>query len=151
MNFDDDTYFPLKVIRTGPGGKRTFDRAGKRMLVEACLVPGVSISGMALKAGVNANQLHKWIRASQQSPRAAVVPTVEHAAPAFLPVVQIDSAPPQSERGPATAQPPVSSPAPSVSPVRLSARLVNGVAVELECGANDCALVRAMIAALGEQ
>ena len=59
MNFDDDTYFPLKVIRTGPGGKQTFDRAGKQMLVEACLVPGVSISGMALKAGVIANQLHK--------------------------------------------------------------------------------------------
>jgi transposase len=60
MISDDLTFFPLKVTRTGPGGKRTFDPAGKRMLVGACLVPGVSISGMALKAGINANQLHKW-------------------------------------------------------------------------------------------
>ncbi|MBC7415298.1 MAG: transposase, partial [Herminiimonas sp.] len=36
------------------------------MLIEACLVPGVSISRMALKAGINANQLRKWIRSGQR-------------------------------------------------------------------------------------
>ena len=151
MSFDDFTFLPLKVIRTGPGSKRTFDRIGKQMLVEACLVPGVSISGMALKAGINANQLHKWIRSGQRSYLPAAPVAVEPA-PAFMPVVQIDSAPPQAEKRPVTAQPPVSSSVsssvPSVSPVRLSARLANGVAVELECTANDAALVTAMIAAL---
>ena len=29
MSFDDYIFLPLKVIRTGPGGKRTFDRVGK--------------------------------------------------------------------------------------------------------------------------
>ena len=143
MSFDDDTFLPLKVIRTGPGGKRTFDRAGKRMLIEACLKPGVSISGMALKAGINANQLHTWIRSGRQSPRPAAG-AVEPALPAFMPVLQIDSATSDLKR-PATAPPP----APSPSPVRLLARLANGVAVELECSANDAALVTAVIAALG--
>ena len=76
IDFDDFTFLPLKVIRKGPGGKRTFDRAGKRMLIEVCLKPGVSISGMALKAGVNGNQLHKWICAGQQSSRPAAVVVV---------------------------------------------------------------------------
>jgi transposase len=145
MNFDDLTFLPLKVTRTGPGGKRTFDRAAKRMPIEACLKPGVSISGMALKAGINANQLHKWIRAGQQSSRPTTAVAVEPALPAFMPVLQIESAPSQDQKRPAPAQPP----APSPSPVRLSARLANGVAVELECTANDAALVTAMIAALG--
>ena len=147
MSFDDFTFLPLKVTRTGPGGKRTFDRAGKGMLIEACLKPGVSISGMALKAGINANQLHKWIRAGQQSFRPATAVAVEPALPAFMPVLQIDSAPLEDQKRPATAPPPA--PAPSPSPVRLSARLTNGVAVELECTANDAALVTAVIAALG--
>jgi len=147
MNFDDTTFLPLKVIRTGPCGKRTFDRTGKRMLIAACLKPGVSISGMALKAGINANQLHKWIRSGRRShlPAAAVVP--KPAAPAFMPVLQVECAVPQVQKRPATAH--RSAPARSASPVRLSARLTNGVAVELECTGNDTALVSAMIAALG--
>ena len=146
MTFDDYTFLPLKVIRTGPGGKRTFDRAGKRMLVQACLVPGVSISGMALKAGINANQLHKWIRSGQRSSLPVAAVTVEPAL-AFMPVVQIDSTPPQAHKRPATAQPPAI--APLAAPVRLSARMVNGVALELECTGNDVAIVTAMITALG--
>jgi len=59
MNLDDYPFLPLKVILTGPCGKRTFDRAGKWMLIAACLRPGVSISGMALKAGINAGQSHE--------------------------------------------------------------------------------------------
>lgn len=145
MSFDDFTFLPLKVVRKGPGGKRTFDRAGKRLLIEACLRPGVSISGMALKAGINANQLHKWIRSGQQPFLTAKAVTVEPTPPAFMPVLQIESAPLEDQQRPATTQPL----APSASPVRLSARLVNGVAVELECTGNDAALVTAMIAALG--
>ena len=145
ISFDDFTFLPLKVIRTGPGGKRTFDRAGKRMLIAACLVPGASISGMALKAGINANQLHKWIRSGQRSSVPAVVVMVEPARSAFMPMLQIDSASLQDQK----QQVPARAPAPSVSSVRLSARLANGVAVELECTGNDVAIVTAMITALG--
>ena len=146
MNFDDYTFLPLRVIRTGPGGKRTFDRAGKRMLIEACLRPGMSIARMALKAGIDANQLHKWIRSGQRSYLPAAPVAVEPV-PAFMPVVQIDSAPPQDQKRQFPPQP--AAPAPPVSPVRLSARLANGVAVELKCTGSDVAIVTAMIAALG--
>ncbi|WP_249174647.1 transposase [Burkholderia cenocepacia] len=46
----------------GVEGKRTFDKRDKQRLIEACLKPGVSVAGMALKAGVNANQLRRWIK-----------------------------------------------------------------------------------------
>jgi len=64
-NSGDLAFLPLKVIRTGAGGKRR--------LIQACLQPGVSISGMALKAGINANQLRKWIL---QSRKQASLPCV---------------------------------------------------------------------------
>jgi len=40
------------VTRVGVGGKRSFDSVGKRRLIEACLQPVASLSGLALKAGV---------------------------------------------------------------------------------------------------
>ena len=73
MTSNDLAFLPLKVIRTGPGGKRTFEPGGKQRLIEACLQPGISISGMALKAGINANQLRKWLlQARRQTPLATV-------------------------------------------------------------------------------
>jgi transposase len=45
----------LKVITVGRDGKRRFDRQTKQKLVEACLEPGASVAGLALKHGVNAN------------------------------------------------------------------------------------------------
>ena len=61
MNDDDLSFLPLRVkgVGVGVGGKRSFDPMDKRRLVEACPGPGGSLSGLALKAGVNANQLHK--------------------------------------------------------------------------------------------
>jgi transposase len=52
MTDDDLSFLPLRVTRVGVGGKRSFDPADKRRLVEACLRPGASLSGLALKAGV---------------------------------------------------------------------------------------------------
>lgn len=39
------------------------------MMIEACQKPSASVAGLALKAGVNANQLRKWI---MLEPRRAV-------------------------------------------------------------------------------
>ena len=64
MKDDDLCFLPLRVTRVGVGGKRSFDPMDKRRLVEACLGPGASLSGLALKAGVNANQLHNLSRLS---------------------------------------------------------------------------------------
>jgi transposase-like protein len=51
MTDDDLTFLPLRVTRVGVGGKRSFDPMGKQRLVDACLRPGASLSGLALKAG----------------------------------------------------------------------------------------------------
>ncbi|WP_052494582.1 hypothetical protein [Cupriavidus basilensis] len=58
MNEDDLAFLPLKVTHVGIDRKLSFDPDGKRRPIGACLRPGGSISGMALKAGVNATQLH---------------------------------------------------------------------------------------------
>ena len=60
---ENEVYFlPLRVTGVTAAGKRKFDAEGKRKLIVACRQPGASIAGLALKAGVNANQLHKWIQ-----------------------------------------------------------------------------------------
>jgi transposase len=145
---------PLRVIRIRSNGKRDFDRRDKRQLVEACLQPGVSVAGMALKVGINTNQLRKWIRLHQVASQTTAA--AESALPAFVPVVEISGVTrvPESPmvqgslpaRAPARTQP---SQRPSLAPARLTARLPNGVTVELECGGQDVALVKAMIEALG--
>ncbi len=42
-------------------GRRVYHAAAKRELVRRCLEPGVSVAGMALAHGINANLLRKWI------------------------------------------------------------------------------------------
>ncbi|WP_308112593.1 transposase [Paraburkholderia madseniana] len=49
------------MTRVGVDRKRSFDPADKRRLIEGCLQQGASLSGVALKAGVNANQLCRWV------------------------------------------------------------------------------------------
>jgi transposase len=152
MSQDELTFFPLRVIRVGVGGKRSFDPVGKQRLIEACLQPGASLSGLALKAGVNANQLRKWVQLREQS-NACVKGDMAIASSAFVPVVAIDGPAPALVSS--SAGRPVSVPEPlrlsprSGTPARLSAQLPNGVKLELECSGHDAALVSAMIAALG--
>lgn len=152
---DDLFYLPLKVPHVEGNGRRVFDVEAKRRLIEACQRPGVSISGMALKAGVNANPLHKWIRGRGCGPALAGAGDSDNkpALPAFMPVVAID--------GVVVPAPEVSKPLPMVqsqaanptpraaASARLTAQLPNGVRVELECGGRDVGLVKAMIEALG--
>ncbi|MGT2430934.1 IS66-like element accessory protein TnpA (plasmid) [Cupriavidus basilensis] len=147
---------PLRVIRVRSNGKRDFDPRDKRQLVEACLRPGVSVSGMALKVGINTNQLRKWIQLHQAAKEAAAADSAGPALPAFVPVVEVGGvtrvpeSPVALERlptqAPASAQP---SPRVPLTPALLTARLPNGVMVELQCGGQDVALVKAMIEALG--
>ncbi|MFM0393801.1 IS66-like element accessory protein TnpA [Paraburkholderia phytofirmans] len=67
-----------------------FDRQTKQRLVEACLEPGASVAGLALRHGVNANLLHKWIKLHQQ--RLAIASTQSPTAElAFVPVVRVSS------------------------------------------------------------
>lgn len=74
-------------------GRSVYNRKAKRALVEAAVLPGVSVARLALDHAVNANLLRKWIRAYQaeqaESSRdskgaVALLPVVETAPPAAM-------------------------------------------------------------------
>lgn len=76
------------IVGHSRNGRRCYDPEAKRELVEACLRPGVSVAGMALAHGLNANMLRKWIDTYRRE--AAPVTTGSPVAlPAFAPVVAI--------------------------------------------------------------
>lgn len=60
-------------------GKRIFALAFRRWLVEQARKPGASVAGLALRHGINANQLRRWMSVDHKL--AAVAPGV-----ALLPV-----------------------------------------------------------------
>jgi|SRR5579872_129425 len=49
------------IVKPGAHGRRTYSRKAKRALVELCKAPGVSVAGLALAHGINANLLRRWI------------------------------------------------------------------------------------------
>jgi transposase len=79
----DLDFLPLKVMHVSPKGK--FDPDGKRRLVEACLRPGASLAGLALTAGVNANQLRKWVEMYRKVSAATGPPRMIESEPHGLP------------------------------------------------------------------
>ena len=65
-------------------GRCRYDPAAKRELIEAALRPGVSVAGLALRHGINANLLRTWMRQHQ----LREMETTSMAPPsAFIPVV----------------------------------------------------------------
>lgn len=51
-------------------GRRTYSEDFKAQVVAACLQPGVSIAGVALANGLNANLLRRWVKESaEQKPQ----------------------------------------------------------------------------------
>lgn len=140
----------LEVVGVLRNGRRRYDPAGKRRLVEACLQPGVSLAGMALRHGVNANLLRKWVAGRQRNGGGAI----DHATEVFMPVVERCGVagvpePPapsliQHHVPPAKAAHPRDQPAP-----RLTVEMPNGVRLRLECSGQDVELVSAMIVTLG--
>jgi transposase len=142
----------VEVVDVLRNGRRRYDPASKRRLVEACLQPGVSLAGVALRHGVNANLLRKWVAGQQQQQRNGMaVGAIDRATDVFVPVVELcgvagPPAPPpiQHHVPPAEATRHTDPPAP-----RLTVEMPNGVRLRLECGGQDVELVSAMIATLG--
>ncbi|CAE6964522.1 IS66-like element accessory protein TnpA [Paraburkholderia domus] len=162
MHDNLDDFLPLRVTSINADGKRSFNQHDKQRLIEVCLQPGVSIAGMALKAGVNANVLWRWVR-KHNAPRAAEASRCARTSAAgslpsaFVPVVEVmDTGTlvvPQRPERPEALPAPVSPEAVKASqraplPSRLVAQLPNGVSLELECMSEDTALLTVMIAAL---
>ena len=66
------------VERIMRNGKRIYVSAFKAWLVEQALKPEVSVAGLALRHGVNANQLRSWMKLEhwQSSPHTLLPVTV---------------------------------------------------------------------------
>src|SRR6185312_7265459 len=86
----DFDFLPLRVIGKSVDGKNRYDRDSKRKLIEACQKPGASVAGLALKAGVNANQLRKWMSLDRIKTRfRSAGQPAPASTPAFVPVLEV--------------------------------------------------------------
>ncbi len=72
------------VLKRKRDGRRVYSARHKRAIVEQCLKPGVSVAGIALAHGINANLVRKWIVKHQRTAPAAKRSLVATAA--LLPV-----------------------------------------------------------------
>lgn len=80
----------LPSVSEAPNKRRRFTADFKARVVAACQQPNASVARIALEHGLNANLVHKWIRATRQQPS-------EPAPPAFLPIpLPALSSPPSS-------------------------------------------------------
>jgi transposase len=68
-------------------GRCRYDPNAKRELIEKALVPGVSVAGLALGYGINANLLRTWMHKYRGDREAGVAATTVASLPAFIPVV----------------------------------------------------------------
>jgi transposase len=149
---DPSSALSLEVVGVLRNGRRRYDPASKRRLVEACLQPGVSLANLALRHGVNANLLRKWVIGQQRQQRhSGAVGMIGGAPEVFVPVAGVAGLP--GPLGPPPIEPCVR-PAKAVRSAdppapRLTVEMPNGVILRLECSGQDVELVSAMIATLG--
>ena len=65
--------------------RRTHQEEFKQAVVEACCEPGVSVSGIALANGVNANQVRRWVQERGRTPPSRREALPGSAMPALVP------------------------------------------------------------------
>ncbi|ASW04118.1 IS66-like element accessory protein TnpA [Paraburkholderia aromaticivorans] len=127
------------------GQRHYYDARSKQALIQACLQPGASLASLALKAGVNANLLRKWVRKHQaKCESGSAMPQTAEERAAFVPVVALGCA-----EAVACEPHETSMPAHAIQSSRLVAELPNGVVLTLECASHDGTLVTAMVETLG--
>ena len=80
-----DTTIPLVVLLAGRP-RRLHSAAFKATVVSACQHPGVSINGIALANGINANLLRRWIHAASGVPGTGAAGHTRAVATSFVPV-----------------------------------------------------------------
>jgi transposase len=74
-------------VRVNRTGRRTYSPEYKRGVVQKCDEPGISVAGVALAHGINANLLRRWIvrqnrELAANSPRVLLPVRVQRASPA---------------------------------------------------------------------
>ena len=123
-------------------GRRRYDPQAKQELVGQCMKPGVSVAGTALRYGINANLLRKWItnsvgRSGMGAPVAADMKGL--AAPNPFVAVRIEPGACRDRSGLRAA--------PGL--MRLQVHLPNGVWVDLgEAGLHELSPVMQMLSHL---
>jgi transposase len=152
---DASNRLKLEVVGVLRNGRRRYDPASKRGLVEACLQPDVSLAGLALQHGVNANLLRKWVAEQQRQRRNGVAEdAIARASDVFVPVVGSCGVagalePPAPRPIQQLVQPPKTARCMDPPVPRLTVEMPNGVTLRLECSGQDAELVSAMILTLG--
>ena len=117
------------VVGRKADGRCVYDDRAKAELVALCRKPGASVSRLAREAGVNANQLGRWLRESDGPRRVIAAPTL----PQFVPMpIEV------ANRSVCDA---------TVPTMSVQARLPNGVVLDLQ-GCDTLQLAQ-MIDALG--
>ncbi|MGY4730720.1 hypothetical protein [Burkholderia pyrrocinia] len=94
---------------------------------------------------LHTNQLWRWIKQHKVEQHGDA--PMDGGSGAFVSVVEVRDVPTQAQSSHLPLQEPPAATAPQLA--RLSARLPNGVTVELQCTGSDAALVAAMVQALG--
>ena len=84
---------PVNGVRVNRTGRRTYTLQYKRDVVRQCSGPGVSVAAVALRHGINANLVRRWIVLQQCAsidskarPPAAMLPVAIEVAPSVLEV-----------------------------------------------------------------
>lgn len=143
----NESELSLMVTGVRRDGRRRYDRQSKLALAKACLEPGVSLAGMALKHGVNANLLRKWVVSYQMTKAgSASSMTIDDPVDAFVPVILGGAGAPPMEKQRQSAMPPAAA---IPQQACLRAQMPNGVTLEFDCTGRDTTLVSAIIESLG--
>lgn len=118
------------VERVLSNGKRLYVTAFKAWLVEQARQPGASVSGLAVRHGINTNLLRHWMQLAHWNAADSVVP--DQAAPLLLPVTLSPAA-----AGPELAAPIQPPPSLDDTPIEIA---VGDVVVRLRGEVNEARL-----------
>ena len=98
-------------VRINRTGRRTYTPVYKRELVRQCSEPGVSVAAVAMRNGINANLVRRWIVRQQRElvaasakPSPAMLPVGVDATPPMLEVATVDDAASKRKRSASTIE-----------------------------------------------
>jgi transposase len=119
--------------------RRSWSAAAKQLIVEESLQPGASVSIVARRHDINANQLFTWRRLARSGELISC-----SASPGFVPALMTAAAPGSGQQAPAEeiAAAGSGSSAPAATTGRMEIVLAGGYRVIVDEGVNAAALAR---------